>query len=197
MTSGALGRWQTDRAGRIDQLIDAHAVIGGAGPGRRWRTEQVNWALILRLAGEFQGFARDLHDEAVDFFATSAAPANPALAQQTRSLLTRNRQLDKGNAQPSSLGADFGVFGMLLWNDLRAADRWTENRHVHLEQLNRARNAIAHDLAGELAQLRSEGYPCTLKNVRRSRSALDGLASTMDAAVSSYLATLFGGANPW
>ena len=197
MTSRALIRWQTDRARRIDQLIDAHSSIGGVGPGRRWRTEQLNWALMLRLAAEFQGYARDLHDESVDFFVASAAPANPALEQQLRILLTRNRKLDSGNANPSSLGVDFGSLGMLLWNDLRAANGWSGNRHSHLERLNSARNAIAHDMSAELAVLRSEGYPCTLKTIDRSRSALEGLAMTMDETVGSYLASLFGAASPW
>jgi hypothetical protein len=152
---------------------------------------------MLRLAAEFQGYARELHDEAVDFFVRSAAPGNTAIRDRLRSLLTRDRQLDKGNAQPSSLGSDFGSFGMLLWDDLRAMDRWAAARHTHLERLNRARNAIAHDRTAELAVLRREGFPCTLKTVERSRSALDGLATSLDIVVGSYLAMLFGSARPW
>lgn len=38
---------------------------------------EFNWALTLQLAGEFQGFARDLHDLAVDHFATAVSGATP------------------------------------------------------------------------------------------------------------------------
>ena len=40
--------------------INGSAAAPLAAAGRRWQTEQLNWALILRLAAEFQGFARDL-----------------------------------------------------------------------------------------------------------------------------------------
>lgn len=63
MTSAALAGWQEERAERLAQLVDAHQSVGGSGPGRRVGTEQLNWALILRVASEFQGFARQLHTE--------------------------------------------------------------------------------------------------------------------------------------
>jgi hypothetical protein len=63
MTSVALQAWRSTRANRLDRLQSAHTAIGGSGPGRRWLTEELNHALILRLAAEFQGFARELHDE--------------------------------------------------------------------------------------------------------------------------------------
>jgi hypothetical protein len=34
--------------------------VRGANSGRRWITDELNHALILRLAAEFQGFARHL-----------------------------------------------------------------------------------------------------------------------------------------
>jgi hypothetical protein len=197
MTSAALGRWRNDRAARLDELIDAHTRIGGAGPGRRTETQQINWALILRLAGEFQGFCRELHDEAADHFAANSAGANLVLRQQLRTILTRDRSLDHGNAHAGSLGKDFGVFGLLLWANVATLDRHGPSRQTQLDRLNRARNAIAHDLRGELESLRSEGYPTTLRTVDRWRSALDGLATTMDTVVGSYLATLFRGPRPW
>jgi hypothetical protein len=63
MTSVALNAWRSTRAGRLDRLRSAHTAIGGSGRGRRWVTEELNHALVLRLAAEFQGFARDLHEE--------------------------------------------------------------------------------------------------------------------------------------
>jgi hypothetical protein len=55
--------WASARTDRIKRLRAAHQTLGGTGPGRRWVTDELNHALILRLASEFQGFARDLHDE--------------------------------------------------------------------------------------------------------------------------------------
>jgi len=86
-------------------------LIGGPAPGRRWRTAVLNEALVLRLAAEFQGFARDLHDLACDLFALWTAPLNPAVERVVRASLAEGRELDRGNAHPGSIGRDFGRFG--------------------------------------------------------------------------------------
>jgi len=193
----ALISWQGPRSERLDELLLAHATIGGAGPGRRWRTTQLNWALMLRLAGEFQGYCRELHDAAVEAFIRRAAPGNRALRDVLRLWLVGNRQLDRGNAQPKSLGADFGRFGLTFWTTMVSLEPLTSVRQGHLERLNKARNAIAHDLAADLAKLAADGYPMTLRTFRRWRRALDGLASTMDQVVGTHLGALFGRAAPW
>lgn len=68
--SDAHADWIGQRQARLAELFAAHATIGGSGRGRRWRTSQLNWALTLRIAGEFQGYARDLHTLAVGHFRT-------------------------------------------------------------------------------------------------------------------------------
>lgn len=56
---------------RLDDGLERRRAARGAHahgwdrPGRRYRTGQLHLALIVRLAGEFQGYARDLHDQAV------------------------------------------------------------------------------------------------------------------------------------
>jgi hypothetical protein len=189
--------WCGQRQHRIDQLLQAHKTLGGSGPGRRWRTEQVNWALTLRLAGEFQGFARDLHDLAVDHFVGVVAKANPLLANVLRARVTGNRQLDKGNAHPGSLGADFALLGMTLWAALETANPRALVWNRELTALNEARNAIAHAEEGRLIALRADGYPITLETIRRWKRALDALAGTMDDVVSDYLDILLGAGRPW
>ncbi len=181
----------------MDELLAAHAAVEGIGPGRRWRTSQLNWALTLRIAGEFQGFARDLHTLAVEHFVASVGGSNPALANVLRVRLTTNRQLDRGNAQPGSLGSDFGLLGMSLWDLLDAADSWTAQRRVNLEKLNEARNAVAHANEAELLLIARAGYPMRLPTIRRWRRTLDGLARTMDYVVSDYLDGLLGTGRPW
>lgn len=120
MPSAACANWTGDRANRLDQLISAHGAMGGSGPGRRWRTEQVNWALVLRLAGEFQGYCRDVHDDAVDFFVNNASQ-NSNVASVLRAQLTNNRRLDRGNAQPDALKHDFRILGIDLHAEIQAA----------------------------------------------------------------------------
>ena len=192
MPSAAYANWTGDRSDRLDQLISAHGAMGGGGPGRRWRTEQVNWALVLRLAGEFQGYCRDLHDDAVDFFVVSASP-NLRISSVLRAQLTSNRRLDRGNAQPDALKHDFRSLGIDLFREIQAASPVRgPQRWLALGQLNKARNAIAHANYAELAGLRNDGYPITMRTISTWRSQVDGLAQTMDDVVAGALDALFG-----
>lgn len=197
MPSAALVEWQSSRAELLDDLYEVHRTVGGSGRGRRWRTRQINWAMTLRLAGEFQGFARDLHTLAADVLADWACSGNPAARTVVSSALTVNRQLDQRNAQASSLGSDFGRLGLNFWTALTSRDSRTPARQAQLERLNDARNAIAHSRPGELRALETAGYPITLPTIRRWRRALGGLAVTMDAEVADHLANLFERARPW
>lgn len=197
MPSMALASWRTDRQQRLDELIAAHQTVGGVGPGRRWRTRELNWALTLRLAGEFQGFARHLHDLAVDHFVGKVSGGNPRLAIVLEKRLKTNRQLDRGNAQPGSLGSDFALLELTLWPALQQADARASGWNESLERLNTARNAIAHVDQPTLDQLRRDGHPVTLAAVRGWRRDLDRLATTMDDVVSDYLDRLLGMGRPW
>jgi hypothetical protein len=197
VTSAALTTWRTVRSHRIDELLSAHAAVGGQGPGRRWRTSQLNNALTLLLAAEFQGFARDLHDVVSSTFALWAAGGNARLEEVIRARLREGRQLDRGNAQPASLGSDFGRFGFDVWASLASRDPATATHQVHLEKLNDARNAIAHADNAKLQRLRTEGYPMTLATFRTWRQSMDGLAGTLDAETADRLANLFGQPAPW
>jgi hypothetical protein len=189
--------WQTERQRRIDQLLQAHQTIGGSGRGRRWRTEQLNWALTLRLAGEFQGYARELHDLAVEHFVAAVAQNNSRLANVIRNRMTQGRWLDKGNAHSESLEGDFGRLGVTLWSALGVAHPHASKWKNNLDALNKARNAIAHAEVGKLVKLRQDGYPITLVTIRRWKRSLDGLVETMDDVVSDYLDRLLGAGRPW
>jgi hypothetical protein len=195
--SVAYQTWHSHRQGRVDQLLQAHQEIRGSGRGRRWRTEQLNWALTLRLAGEFQGYARELLDLAIDHFVDVAAQGNPDLANVLRTRMTQGRKLDRGNANPGSLEEDFGRLGMTFWPTLEAehyrAGVWKRN----LGALNEARNAIAHAEEAKLVRLRQEGFPITLQTIGRWKRSLDGLVETMDDVVSDYLDLLLGAGRPW
>src|SRR5258706_5507000 len=118
MPSAALQTWASTRTDRLDRLRAAHRAFGGRARGRRWETEELNHALVLRLASEFQGFARDLHDEAGLFVTRSVAYGNPRLQVTLRIPYTANRSLSRGNATRDSLATDFALFGIDLWKEM-------------------------------------------------------------------------------
>jgi hypothetical protein len=157
----------------------------------------LNHALILRLASEFQGFARDLHDECGLFIARCLAPGNQQLQDSLRIPYTLYRKMNQGNADPGTLGNDFGLFGMVLWADLQArypthAGAWNQK----LLALNMARNGIAHDDGTKIARVQANGWPLTLRSVDRWKSSLDGLARGIDRAVGGHLKLMYG-TTPW
>ncbi len=140
-SSRARRQWQSERANALDQLVSAHAALGGKGPGRRYATEQVVHAYAVLLSSHFQGFCRDLHSEVSDHIANATTPAGaPELLRQ---LLTANRKLDSGNPNPGNIGSDFGRFGF-TWKLVEARDNRTGERQRKLKLLNDWRNAIAH-----------------------------------------------------
>src|SRR5437764_11516805 len=106
MPSISHDKWSTTRAGALDEIEQAHAAVGGTGPGRRYATQQINRAYAVLLASQFQGFCSELHSESIDHLLIVLAPP-PALELLMRAEFTRGRHLDRGNAQPGSLGADF------------------------------------------------------------------------------------------
>jgi hypothetical protein len=181
----------------VGRLRAAHQALGGTGPGRRWVTDELNQALILRLASEFQGFARDLHDEAGVFVVERVAPGDSRVQDSLRIPYTFNRKLNQGNADPGTLGSDFGLFGIALWAQLQArfqhrAKDWNQK----LAALNMARNGIVHDDAAKVARVQSDGWPFTLRSVDRWKAALDALARGMDQVVGGQLKLVYG-TSPW
>jgi hypothetical protein len=157
----------------------------------------LNWALTLRLAGEFQGYARDLHSLSVTHFADTVAQGNSRLGNLLQAQFTTNRALDHQNATPSSLGADFGRLGLQLWPVLRFASAHTPRWQASLEALNRARNAIAHSNEDDLDELARGGHPMRLQTIRHWHRDLDRLAGTMDDVVADYLDGLLRTGRPW
>ena len=194
MTSIALARWQNERFLQLDEVENAHQAIGGQGPGRRYETQQLNHAFVLLLAAQFQGFCRDLHGEIVDFAANAVGGPGGLILKEE---LTKDRKLDRGNANPASLGADFGRLKVLFWNSVHSLDRRNELRQDRLEQLNIWRNAIAHqDFDPEKLGRASKDTSLQLAEVRRWREACNQLAIHFDEAVGAKLATDFG-KTPW
>jgi hypothetical protein len=195
--SAALRLWKTDRATCLDRLLAAHRTVRGANSGRRWVTDELNHALILRLAAEFQGFTRDLHNNTSDALVATLAPGDPGRQAALRAPYRASRRLDRGNADPEALRLDFGLFGISLWIevDQRYPSRGPKWRR-QLSMLNTARNGLAHDDPQRIGQVLAHGWLLTLPFIHRWRIALDGLATGLDHVIGQCLHRTFG-VRPW
>lgn len=97
MPSNSSIRWNGERAEALDEIENAHALIGGTDRGRRYATRQINYAYTALLSSHFQGFCRDLHSECVDHIVV----ATPVRLQELLKVeFDWNRSLSKGNPHP-------------------------------------------------------------------------------------------------
>jgi len=143
------------------------------------------------LASQFQGFCRDLHSESVDFVVSMISPV---FQRTTQAAFVHNCQLDRGNAQPGSVGADFGRLGIDLWTKADNHDPDNGLRRTLLDELNQWRNAIVHEdfdpgkLGGTVT--------LQLRRVKEWRQACDGLSRSFDIIMRDHFHSLTGTA-PW
>ncbi len=192
MPSQSLRTWQTVRASALDEIENAHRMVGGSGPGRRYATQQINHAYAMLLSSQFQGFCRDLHSECVYILTSAIAPVmmQPAL----RTEFGLHRKLDRGNPNPGNVGADFNRLGLRFWARVEADDARNANRRNLLEGLNMWRNAIAHqDFDPAVLGGRTMLH---LHEVQVWRRACDGLGQSFDNVMHAHLQIAIG-ASPW
>jgi hypothetical protein len=193
MPSISYRRWTHLRANALDEIAQAHAAVGGTKRGRRYATQQINHAYAVLLASQFQGFCRDLHSECLDHLVAALAPA-PALLPLMQAEFVRGRQLDFGNAQPASIGADFGRLGLDFWTEAVSHDLNSQARKEDLSRLNEWRNAIAHQ---KFDPAKLEGTTILrLTQVRRWRVTCRHLARVFDEVMRRRLQALLG-TSPW
>src|SRR5579862_2211008 len=121
MSSRAYRQWIRQRSTELDQVEAAHTLLDGTARGRRYTTQQINRAYAVLLASQFQGFARDLHTESVDYLVT-VIPDVPFRIAMKNDLLW-HRQLDSKNANQATLGGDYGRLGIPHF--------WTQVDAVH------------------------------------------------------------------
>lgn len=112
--------------------------------------------------------------------------------------MTYRRRLDRGNADESALSDDFYRLGIVhLHTELDALHARSAGRRRKLRLLMEARNGFAHGDRAKLDELRHAGIALNLATFRSWRSALDGLATTLDAYTATYLAEIFHTERPW
>lgn len=191
MPSNSLIRWDSERMNALGEIENAHIMVGGTERGRRYATQQINYAYVTLLSSHFQGFCRDLHSECVDHI-VGMVPNQ--LQGFLRKELTWNRNLDRGNPNPGAIGSDFSRLGVDLWKAVYALDARNERRRAILQDLASWRNAIAHQ---DFDSVAAGAVPTLhLARVRAWRSVLTALARHFDNATYNYLHGLAGG-SPW
>lgn len=178
----------------LENLENVHRTVTGGTPGRKWFTEEVNHSMIVRVASEFQAYCRDLYLEGVS--AVASTLTDPGMSNLLSIQMNTGIQLNRVNAQPSSLATDFNRFNFNLWDTLRA--RWpTRGKQLHdaLQLLNEARNAIAHQDPVKLALVRVK-TGLTMREAKKWRANMDDLAQKLDTVVGEAIEDLTGAA-PW
>lgn len=189
MPSNSLIKWKRERSDALDEIENAHAMVGGTARGRRYATQQINYAYATILSSQFQGFCRDLHSECIDHIV--------GLTPRTMRAFLRiefvwNRTLDRGNPHPGAIGSDFNRLGVRFWPSIDALDTRSPRRRELLQELIDWRNAIAHQ-----DFLPVGGNPILhLKAVSSWRRAVAALAEHFDRGMYNYLVALLGSA-PW
>ncbi len=195
MSSQALVRWSTHSHAQLDELVDAHAAVGGIAPGRRYATAQLNASIVVQIAAHFQLFCRDLHSELAQLL-VAAAPA--AYQPMLRVAFTNRRGLDRGNAWAQTIQADFGRFDLDLWTAAQVRDVRTAVRRTRLQQLNTWRNAIGHQdfVFSPQEQTLLANTVVTLPWARRWRCSCNALATTFDRVAAEHVVSITG-ISPW
>jgi hypothetical protein len=179
VSSKSLQDWRTDALAAFNEIENAHQAVGGTKPGRRFVTQQLNYAYVTLLAARFQGFARALHTQTAD--AIAAGAHNATYRALLRESLTHNRALERHNAQPNSIAEDFDRFGLDIWTQVDGARSGNDERRKKLWALVAWRNAITHDdIAAKLARGALEPATISLGTCRSWRSALNVLAGSLD-----------------
>jgi hypothetical protein len=195
VASQSLKEWQTDAWAAFDEIEHAHQAVGGTKPGRRFLTQQLNYAYTMLLAARFQGFVRALQIQTAEAIALGAHDAN--YTELLRENLTSNRALERRNAQPNSIADDFARFGLDIWTRADSERRGNDERRKKLWALITWRNAIAHDeITVKLAKGALEPVTISLATCRGWRSTLNILATSLDKVAADHCQSL-GLPRPW
>jgi len=213
MASSSLQSWRKHRSERLDELINLKKQAVGATRGRKWGVGEFNQLFVLKLCAEFQGFARDLHLEATVAF-RDRVHLDPDICNVVYNAMTLDLQLERANARPESIKSDFKRLGIVdIRNTLVAHSSESGRRLEKLERMNTLRNGIAHQDTPKIEKsilwwnagtgvtydqvvIGGEVPTLTNRDLVQMRSALNGLAKSLDAVVRNQLVSLFPKESP-
>jgi hypothetical protein len=195
MPSKALLDWQTNASAAFDEIENAHRAVGGTKPGRRFVTQQLNYAYVTLLAARFQGFVRALHTQTADEIAAGARSLDYQVLLFES--LTSGRSLDRQNAHPVSIAKDFERFGVDIWEQMDMMRSDNATRRKKLEALITWRNAIAHhDIDEKLSRGALDPVRINLDTCKSWRGSLNVLVTCLDRATADRCEDL-GILRPW
>ena len=190
MPSVSYNRWRTERHTTLDEIETALDALGGSERGRRLVAQQINRAYLVFLCAEFQGFCKELHSECVQHVVSFV----PAFVQDVaRQQFLLNRTLDRGNASPGNLGADFGRFALKFWAALDTRNIRAVGWRRELDRLNEWRNAIAHN---DYDPTKLGGTILLVRQIRGWRAVCGRIARAADAVMADHLKRMTG-SEPW
>jgi len=107
--------------------------------------------------------------------------------------MIQGRKLNQGNPNPGNLGSDFNRLGLVFWDEVRNLDLNNQGLQDRLEELNRWRNAIAHQ---DFTPNQLSTTKLQLKMVRTWRKACNRLAFAFDEVMRQHILQIIG-TNPW
>ncbi len=178
-------------------LANAHANVGDvSGPGRPLDVSKpLAHAYVIGIVGEFQGFARDLHDLMVERLVDAAGVSARFVPIMTEGL-TRGRGLDRANAGLKTIKDDFARLGLTPLDLSTHDSRWTTVDSKEFPLVFQLRNALAHGNERELRQLRASGVLDTVTWARRRLPVVNRVAKSLDHHVWDDLRRMIG-TEPW
>ena len=190
--SRSLRRWQSRNRRALDAIDVAYRAAGSTAQRRRSAEQQIKQAYVVLLSSWFQAFCRDLHTECIEHLTTTIS--HPTVRMIVRQRMMEGRKLETGNPNPGNLGADFGRLGIELWPALLARDHQARARQDALGELNRWRNAVAHqDFSSASLQGRKQ---VRLTEVRQWRQVCESLAVDFERVMYDHLLSATG-TRPW
>lgn len=190
--SRSLRRWQSRSRRALDAIDAAHGAVAGTRHRRRFAAQQIKQAYVVLLSSWFQAFCRDLHTECVEHLITTIP--HPTVRMIVRQQMMEGRKLETGNPNPGNLGSDFGRLGIELWPALLARDQQAKVRQNALGELNRWRNAVAHqDFSSASLHGRDQ---VRLTEVRQWRQVCESLAVDFERVMYDHLLSATG-TRPW
>jgi hypothetical protein len=192
VTSRALGYWETASSDQLDQIVDAHAAVGGKKRGRRYATAQINSAYVVLLSAAFQRFCRDLHSESINALLGGLNPAQ-GLETVLIAIAVHGRQLDSRNPTRDTISRDFAPLGLRVLDAVKRSRRGNDKRLETLQRMNEWRNAIAHQSFDRRKLVPGKLH---LKTVGMWRRQCAILARDLDAVMYAHLTGLVG-SPPW
>lgn len=164
----------SDRLQDVDQLMAAHAAVGGPDPGRRFNVEGLNRAAIVMLCAHFEGYLEEVLEESV-----------AALDQHLDSSVLTARF---NQPTPSNIDTLFGFLGLKKpTQEIRWQKAHPETVRSNLNQLVETRNQIAHGRTGVTVHKR---------DVARLRRYVEGFCERFDKAVRRQVQEITGN-HPW